>query len=212
MFNSSQASTTASNLAAKSPEIARPQPAPVAQAPPKQKKVSEAARARADKYVESGDEAFRDQSYALALARYRRAIASAPDRAAWRFRAGQALVALGRYSDAAELFREGLEIDPAAPRGEMRLDTLYGQNKIAKVAHLESLAQEALTQPTNSDLLFLLGVELFADGQRARSRKFFERANELALGANRHLQSFLTVIPPEHEVAEKDAAAGQRDL
>lgn len=218
MLNSTGAANRLNGVAADAAtrNIIRERPAPgIVQANPpqqKQKKISDSARARAAKYGAVGDEAFQAQTYALALARYRRAADSEPDKAQWRFRIGQTLVALGRYEDAADQFRQALAIDPAAPQGPMRLDVLYGPNQIAKADHIEALAQAATRDPHHGDLMFLLGIELYMDGQRARSRKFFERADQLALGANAHLRPFLNVIPVEQPLEENDPLAEEREL
>ncbi len=69
------------------------------------------------------------------------------------------------------------------PQSAFRLDELYGDNRLAKLALLERLASDAGDGREDADLMFLLGVTLYFDGQAERSRLFFRRAAEL--GADR---------------------------
>ncbi len=183
---------------------------PVAPNPPVTKRAvrttNDNVRARARRSAESGDEEFLAQKYGVALVRYRRAIEIAPDVAEWHFREGQTLIALGRYADACKVIRRGLEIDPKMPQWPMRLDTLYGPNHLAKAAQFEALAQAATKAPRDANLLFLLGVELFLDGQAARSQKFFDRANQIVGGNYPYARPFLSAIASDEPVAQEVAA------
>jgi tetratricopeptide (TPR) repeat protein len=176
-----------------------PRPAEIAPADANRKPPASDQRAvdRARRYVTLGDAAIREQNYAMAKSRYHKALAIAPDLAESYFRQGQTLVALGKYDDAVETFKRGLKLDPLWPQWPLRLDVFYGPNQVAKAAHLEAVAQRALAEPNNPDLLFLVGVELYLDGQRQRSRKFFVRAEQLTLGDAGHVRSFLQELP-EH--------------
>ena len=91
--------------------------------------------------------------------------------------------------------KHGLSLKPDWPQSNFRSDELYGDNRLAKVAHLEQLAAEATEHPRNADLMFLLGVALYCDGQPERSRLFFQRAREL--GAEREaISGFLKPARP----------------
>lgn len=154
-------------------------------------------RARSQRYIVLGDGYFSKQSFSAAYQRYRSAVQSAPDMADGYLREAVVLYALGRYESAVKALRRGLELDPDWPTKGFRLDTLYTDNAVAKTAHLEALAQAAARGPSE-DLLFLLGVMLFCDGQKDRSRPFFERARELA-GANadtEYLAGFTRQLAP----------------
>ncbi|HEV3344997.1 MAG TPA: tetratricopeptide repeat protein [Pirellulales bacterium] len=139
------------------------------------------ALARGRQFLEYGDARFRKQEFSEALQRYRKAAEAAPNLADAYFRQGLAQAALGRYQPAVNSFKRGLAIEPDWPGGEFRLRQLYGDSLAAKQMHLEQLALAAEKQPENAELMFLLGVELFFDGQPARARTFLERSAELGL-------------------------------
>lgn len=166
------------------------------------------AQARAGRFLDTGDEQFRNQRYYESLQRYKQAAQAAFDVADSYFRQGQALVALGKYDQAAKAFQRGLDLDPAWPRSGFRFDVLYGQNRAAQEAHLDALAKEAEDNPRSSDLLFLVGIQLYFGGQPERSQQFFERAATLAGPHAQHIDGFLRrlaerkqVIPPADGVA-----------
>ena len=137
------------------------------------------ARARARKYLGYGDEHFRKQRFADAMQRYRSAADAAPDISDAYFRQGFAMAAMGRYETAVKLFERGLDVAPDWPQSGFRIDALYGDNQLAKTAHLEALAKAAAAEPNDADLMFLLGVYLYVDGRPDRARPFFMRARDL---------------------------------
>lgn len=155
-----------------------------------------ASMAAGQKFIGFGDENFIRQRYADANQRYRKATQAAPALAEGYFRSGFALVALGHYEAAAQMFKRGLNVDPNWPQSQFRLDDLYGANQSVKTTHLESLAKAAMDEPSNGDLLFLVGIELYFDGQKDRAKPFFERADQLAHGNNTHLKNFLASPKP----------------
>lgn len=184
--------------------------APQAAAQPvKLRKSSATARARAQQLLAVADADFRAQKYVEAASRYRRATQTAPDLAEAYFRKGQAEIALSRYESAADSCKRALEVDPAWPKSNLRLANLYGGNQAAKAAHVEKLAQQAAANPNDTNLRFLIGIELFFDGQLDRAKKFFQQAAALNPGDDAHLLAFLQEIdrrePPK-------AAAGAIDL
>lgn len=137
------------------------------------------ARQLAERFIEFGDNHFQAQRYASALSRYKKAAEAAPGEADALFRQGFALAALGRYDLAANALRRGLAINPDWPDAGFRIHRLYGGDRVAKQAHLDSLAQEATDHPDEADLLFLVGVVLHCDGQPGRAKPFLERALQL---------------------------------
>jgi tetratricopeptide (TPR) repeat protein len=170
-----------------------------------QRSTNSAATALGRKYIGYGDENFHNQRYSEANQRYRKATLNAPAMAEGYFRAGFALVALGHYDAAAQIFKRGLNVDPTWPQSQFRIDDLYGANQSDKAAHLESLAKAATEDPRNGDLLFLVGTELYFDSQKDRARIFFERADQLIHGNDAHLKGFLAgpnlpqaVVPAEN--------------
>ena len=156
---------------------------------------SREARRRADRYVELGDKLFAKQKYQEALQQYKSATSAAPDMASTYFRQGFALLATNRYDMAATSFRRGLAVEPGYVADDFRLHDVYGENRLAKASHLESLAGVALDQPTRSDLLFAVGIFLHYDGQLDRARKFFHRTAELTGPEDKYVSLFLSDSP-----------------
>jgi tetratricopeptide (TPR) repeat protein len=137
--------------------------------------------ARGRQFLEYGDARFRRQEFSEAFQRYRKAADAAPNLAEAYFRQGLAQAALGRYQPAVSSIKRGMAIAPDWPAGEFRLSQLYGDSRAAKQTHLEQLAIAAEQQAEKAELLFLLGVELFLDGQPVRAKTFLERSTELGL-------------------------------
>lgn len=154
------------------------------------------ARARSQRFIVLGDGYFAKQDYSDAYSRYKLAQQAAPDMSDGFLRQGFALVAMGRYDHAARSFKRGISLEPRWAESGFRLDQLYGAGgQAAKAAHLEALAQEGLKGP-GSDLMFLLAVMLYFDGQAERAKPFFIRAQELAGADDAHLDGFLRKLVP----------------
>lgn len=145
---------------------------------------------RAWRFIGYGDAHFENQKYVDANQRYRKATEVSPRLAEGYFRQGYAQVALGRYDAAAKAFKRGLGIDPDWPKSNFRANDLYGQNQLAKAAHLDALADAAAKEPNSPDMLFLVGLLLHFDGQQARAKPFLQRAIQLAAGDDAHLRAF----------------------
>lgn len=150
-------------------------------------------RGLAWRFITFGDLHFSNEKFGEAYQRYRKAAEIVPELADAYFRQGFALVGAGRYEMAAKALKRGIALDAAWPRSAFRLSELYGGNQRAKAAHLEALAAASEKDANNADLLFLLGVCLFFDGQRDRAALFFERAGQLA-GPADHLKGFLEQV------------------
>jgi hypothetical protein len=84
---------------------------------------------------------------------------------------------------------------PDWPSSDFRLDALYGDAALAKQAHQDSLANAALRDPNDADLLFVLGVFLHFDGQSERAKKFFAKSQELKSDAAPYVNAFLAAAP-----------------
>lgn len=169
------------------------------------------ARQRAARLIEIGDDYFRKQKFHDAQTRYREATTAAPDIGDGYGRQGLALTALGQYPQAAKLLKRCLNTDPRWPLLGIRLEQVFGDNKAAKTACWETLAQAAGNRPQDADLMFLVGVQLWLDGQVERAGPFFERAKFLELGDASHLAPFLDALPKP--AAPKGAPAErQRDV
>ena len=143
------------------------------------------------KFIGYGDALFGQQKYAEANDRYRKASKNAPQLADAWFRQGFAMAAIARYDLAVGAIKRGLSLDSTWPKSEFRLKDLYGSDEIAKNAHLDALAKAAEEEPTDGDLLFMVGVHLHFDGQADRAGKFFQRAAEIAGGDAEHINAFL---------------------
>lgn len=159
---------------------------------------------KARKYLANGDALFRRQKYHSALQEYKAATRFSPELAEGYLRQGHALVATSRFELAAAAFKRALKTDPEVVNLKLPLDELYGDAKLAKTSHLETLASAALESDREADLMFLLGVFLHYDGQTARATKFFKRAFDLA-GADRvYLAHFLPRTKPEPKATEPE--------
>ena len=150
------------------------------------------SRARAWRFIGIGDRYFAEQKFHSAVERYKTAAEAAPDLADAYFRQGHALVGMRRYDLAARHYRRGLTLDPQWPDSEFRLEELYDGANIAKTGHQEKMAQAATDEPNNPDLLFVLAVHLYFDGESDRALPLFERAFELLPPEDRaHVRPFL---------------------
>ncbi len=175
------------------------------------------ARARSQRFIVLGDGHFAKQKYSDAYSRYKLAQQAAGDMADGYLRQGFALIAMGRYDAAARNLKRGVALDPAWADAKFRLAQLYGDNGLAKAAHIEALVQESLRAPS-ADTLFLLGVMLYFDNRRDEARPLLERAQQLSGGDDEYLQGFLhNLVPgvphdqapaPAEPVAAKQPAAG----
>ena len=156
-------------------------------------------KARARKFIEYGDAHFARQKYNEALERYRTAATLAPDLGESYLRQGHALVAMGQYDAADKAFRRGLAVRPDWSRATIELDRIYDGDKRAKAEHFEALAHTVDENTGNPSLLFLLGMQLFFDGQVDRSQLFFQRAADLGGNLDHLFDRFLPpggIVPP----------------
>jgi tetratricopeptide (TPR) repeat protein len=204
---------------------ADPAPAPAAQPVPRARRAKDAddvapppasdarARLKAWRLIDQGDVEFVARRFAQALGHYREAALAARDLGEAQFRQGFALIAMARYADAVKAFQRGLTLDPDWPESDFRLDDLYGVNKPAKTEHLDALRKAVAAHPHDADLLFLLGVCLYFDGQIDAAAPFLRRAANVLgpVGAD-HLTGFLKHLPSEKNAAGNNAAAKPADV
>ena len=181
----------------------RNDPAPAAAAKPKVRVTSAEWKAKAGRYIGYGDTNFGKQSYLAAVERYRTATQMAPDVAETYFRQAFALVALGQYESAAKTFRRGLRVRSDWSDSPFRLDQIYGDDQIAKTAHVENLAKAVEANPLDAELLLVLGMQIYFDGQPQRAEVFFARVAQLGGNADKLLDDFLPQPGP--------AGAGKAD-
>ena len=159
--------------------------------PPSQRGTSRDSLVRAGRFMGYGDNHFANQKYLDALQRYRSAAEAAPQLAEAFFRQAYALIAMGRYEPALKAIKRGLELDSGWAKSDFRNDELYGPNQTAKRAHVDALAKAAHEKPEDPDLLLLVGVFLYFDGQTDRAEPFFQRADQLG---SAHAKPFLEEI------------------
>ncbi len=160
--------------------------------PASQRGTNRESLALAGKFIGYGDNHFAAQRYNDANQRYKKAAEIAPGVAEAYFRQGFAQAAMGRYEAAVSAIKRGLDLDPAWARSGFRIDKLYRNKEAVKKAHLDALAKAASEESLNPDLLFLLGVLLYFDGQTDRAAPFFQRADQLA--GSPYLKGFLEQV------------------
>jgi tetratricopeptide (TPR) repeat protein len=171
------------------------------------------ARRKAERMIVEGDALFRAQNFHSALQKYKLAASTAPDLAEAHWRQGHALVATHNFDLAAGAFKRAVALTDDLARGGFRLSDLYGNASMTKTAHLESLAEWAMTRRDWSDPYFLLGLFLTYDGDPARAERFFQRAADLAGIAGGHIAVFLAPVEePARPVANQEVAPRQLEV
>ncbi|MGD9722429.1 MAG: hypothetical protein AB7O59_13070 [Pirellulales bacterium] len=195
--------------------VAAPRPSDPAPADRQKSKIrvtSAEVKARAGKFMGYGDTHFSKQSYLAAAERYKKAAQMAPDLAEPYLRQAFAFVAMGNYESAAKALRRALAVRSDWNDSPFRLEQLYGAQKIAKTAHLENLAKAVEDNPLDAQLLTLLGMQMFFDGQAQRSEVFFTRAAQLGGNSDKLLDHFLPPPAPAGVPrADRANAPGARD-
>jgi len=147
------------------------------------------SKAKAEKLIAVGDEAFGKQKYSSAVEQYKLAARLAPDLAEPCMREGFALVAAKRYVAAVKAFRRGVEIRPDWTDSPLRLDQLYAEGALAKTD--QALTKALELKPADADLLVAQGMQLYFDGQGDRAGTYFARAAGLGANRDRLLDGFM---------------------
>jgi tetratricopeptide (TPR) repeat protein len=156
---------------AKPPERKRPEPPKVV---PEVDPLAESAR-----HIKLGRQAFADGEYGRAAFRFRQAANVAPREPLAYFLLAQAQLALGKYRDAVESIRSGIDLRPDWPTTGIKPTDLYGGNAAEFADHLERLEATLAQHPNDPILLFLHGYFLWFDGRKEEARPLFERAAPL---------------------------------
>jgi hypothetical protein len=166
--------------------VPRPQPEPPPAKPPERKrleppKVSPEADPLAEsaRHLKLGKQAFADGLYGRAAFRFRQATVAAPREPQAYFLLAQAQFALGKYRDAVESIRSGIELRPDWPRTGAKPTDIYGANVADFADHLERLEATLAQHANDPILLFLYGYFLWFDGRKEEARPLFERAAPL---------------------------------
>ena len=177
-------------------------------APKKVRATNAASKARAGKFLQSGDVQFAKQKFHQALERYREGSLAAPDLAECFFRQAFAQVAMGQYEAAAKAIQRGLRLKPDWADGQFSLVSLYGaEQHLIKFSHREVLAQAIEQNPQDANLHLLMGAMLYFDGEQQRSRLFFEQAAQLGANDAHLLDGFLAPAPADAD--QDDPAPGR---
>ncbi len=187
---------------------AAPAPAPEPPPPPKRKTSHAQQKARAGRFIGFGDANFAKQKYHPAVERYKTAMEVAPDVAESYFRQAFARVAMGQYEKAAAAFRRGLRIRSDWTGSPFRLDQIYDGAALAKTSHIERLAKAVEANPFDAELLLVLGMQLFFDGEQDRAGVFFARAAQLGGNEDQLLDDFLPK-PKPNGAADPQQARGK---
>jgi tetratricopeptide (TPR) repeat protein len=164
-----------------------------------------AGRGRADRLISSGDNAFADQVYARSTARYREAIARAPDYSEPHFRLAHAYVATRQYNLALTSALVALELAGSSRRDGFSLAELYRGNKLSRRNHDAQLLDAALREPEDGGLQFLVGLTLHYGGNPLKAREHFREAARLSGPQQTYARHFLPVVAvgePDPEAAE----------
>jgi hypothetical protein len=151
-------------------------------APPKPKPMPEQTRReKSNLQLELGAAAFRNAQYGLATQRFRLAAQIDDKNPMAYFLLAQGYFALHQYDEAVKAIQQGMDLDPLWPQAKFhpRLD-LYKGIEMEFTAHLERLEKVAKANPKSETILFLLGYQLWFDGQQKRAQPVFQQARPLA--------------------------------
>ncbi len=92
---------------------------------------------------------------------------------------GFAVDTLGRWSEAEAIYRRALEINPNLAETHMRLGDLIGRTANRRAEAILHLEQAITLNPTDANLLVLLGNALMAEGRMGESHDVFRRAQKI---------------------------------
>lgn len=152
---------------------------------------------RAMLLVDLGDAHFAHKKYSEALQRYREAVRLDAQLPEAHLHMGFALVALGKYAEAAQAWKRGLQLHPNWPASGFRLRVLYGPQEAERVTHRKALAAAVAANPHDADLLFLLGVLFYFDQMPEQARRAFLEAARWAGPNASHIDAFLGRVDRE---------------
>lgn len=161
-------------------------------------------RVRADRLIAEGDDAFADQVFGRAAAKYRDAVAKAPDYPAAHFRLAHIYVAIRQYNLALKSVLTALELAGTSRRDGFSLEGIYRGNAMARGQHLDRLLDASLREPDDGGLLFLLGMTWHYGSNPLKAREYFHKAGELPGNHQAYVHYFL----PIRQIAEPDPPAG----
>ena len=138
-----------------------------------------AANRRAARFLELGDALFQAGAYREALERYRFAARAVPRHAPTGARIAQVHVALGRYDQAIEVWRQHGDLAADLAGARFRWGELYPPLAATHGEHAEALAAAVEANPADADLMLLLAMQLYFGDAPQRSAPFLRRAEAL---------------------------------
>ena len=142
--------------------------------------------------LDRGRAAFVAGQYGRAADLFRLASAADPADAETAFFLVQTLIALDKYTAAAEAARRAVERFPDWPARRFQPRELYGPSDAEYTVHRSRLADTQAAHPDDPVLLFLSGHVLWFDGRKNEARLLFRRAAPAIPAAERFLQA----LPP----------------
>jgi hypothetical protein len=147
------------------------------------------------RWIDLGKESFADTDYGLAAQRFRQASVVLPNDPQAYFLLAQAYSALGKYREAVNAIKSGMQIEPNRPLANYQPLALYGTHVAFYPEHLHRLADVVDAFPNDPFVLFLYGYALWFDGRREEAVDYFRKA--LNAGADPvAVDDFLRAMPP----------------
>ena len=160
---------------------------------------SPAAKARSVRLEQQGDAHFQARKYLKAFTSYKDAVDAAGDRAEPRAKLVVTYTAIGQYDRAVGELKTLLQVDPDYPRHFISLDTIFGDQRIAKESVKTQLAEWTVGHVADPERLMLLGAIMYFDGDIDRARLLFDNValyDDLApLAASFRRTDTVTVSP-----------------
>lgn len=154
--------------------------------------------------MSEGDTEFRAGDFFAAQTDYRTAIRSSPDLAEPHLHYGMAMIACGRFEDAAMEFKKAIDYDPSLVESDFQWQDLYDDPAVMD-EHFDKLAEFALVRKNDPEILFVIGVCLHFRGEPERAAPFLERVAELDGQWEFAVSTMLAVNEPAKEPAEERA-------
>lgn len=148
----------------------------------------------AGRFMAIGDRLFREGQYRQAYLQYREAEKAAPDVTEVYFRQGFSLIATRQFSLAFQAFKRGLLLAPDWPRRPLPIGDLYANRLQALQDHRAELALQIEKNGPSPEMLFLLGVHLFAEGRQEEAQRFLEQT-QTSPSVHALAQLFLRQLP-----------------
>jgi len=132
---------------------------------------------RSGHLVTIGDRLFRTGNLHRAAERYEQALSADPRAAAPRVRLAQVAIVRGRYSEAANRYREAMTSEPGWLINAPDVQSIYGEpSDFAKqIARLESHLQ---AEPKDRDAWLVLGAQWYLSGQSRKASDVFLRLSD----------------------------------